>query len=534
MPKTRVNDVLKKALAPGTKVAGKYRIVEMLGQGNFAYVMRARHDLMERDVALKVLKPEMVDASPDVSERFLTEVRIVSRLHHPNTVTVYDFGETPEGLLYMVLEFVDGIGLEQALKAGAIAQARANHICKQVLKSLDEAHSVGIVHRDLKPSNVMLTNVHGESDFVKVLDFGVAKLISDSERKTRVGNSERRSTQFIGTPIYMSPEQVLGREVVPASDVYSLGLILYEMLTGDPPVDMTLNVAAVAQLHIDDAPLPFGQWSMVPRGYRDLIRKATSRQPENRFPTVREFARALPDEALNDMTGEFRRLVEEEVDVFSGKGYVDFPDSESYEDPAPRAHNRSRNVDRQMLASRSTGRKRSQAELQLDVGKLKREQLTRRREERTEEVNRSEMPESSELLRQLGFGAIGLATFWFAFVLLTCLSGPPTGQRLAVFAAHVVGAVLWTEFSTVTSLNNRLTARWLVPLMQHGAYLLAIEVVLVALVMSDYAVSAMQNSATWPAQAMGLSSNSFVGAVVGSSAGILQSIFEITSSLIPW
>lgn len=530
MSEASINAALGAVLEPGAIFADKYKVVGKLGAGNFAYVLKARHDVMEREVALKLLKPEMVDAHADVRDRFLTEVKIVSRLRHPNTVTIYDFGETPEGFLFMVLEYVDGVGLDEVLGSGALEPSRVGRICKQILKSLDEAHSIGIVHRDLKPSNIMLTDVHGESDYVKVLDFGVAKLVSDSERITRLGDAPRRSTQFIGTPVYMSPEQVLGREVVPASDVYSLGLILYEMLTGDSPVDTSLNVAAVAQLHIDDAPLPFSRWDSVPQGFRELIRKATARHPEDRFPSVREFARALPRETLVDITGEFKQLVEADKDVFGGKNYVDIPDSDVIEEPASRAR---RGVDRDMLPARPRTRSSRREELQLDVGKLKRAEIHQRTRERSRPESTSELPETREIVRRVAIVVAGLLSVWASFAMLTALSSPPILQQLGVFVAHLVGATVWTQFSTVRSLRGGVFSQWILPTLQNSIYLWALEVACLALIFPAWAASRMTTSAAF-VDSVGVSSGSVLGGSVVAMAALHRHVFDITAGIVPW
>jgi serine/threonine protein kinase len=339
---------LKGLLAPGRLFEQKYRIISQLGTGSFAVVVKARHEVMGRDVALKCLKPSVVRASPDVSARFVTEVQIVSRLRHPNTVTIFDFGHTQHELAYMVLEYLDGETLDELIDAqGALSEARALRICRQILKSLDEAHALGIVHRDLKPSNIMLTELHGEPDFVKVLDFGVAKLLN--ETNSRDNKDEPRSTQFIGTPIYMSPEQVLGKPVTPASDLYSLGLLLYQMLSGDTPIAHE-SVAAVVREHLAPGPLPFSALNKLSPQMRRVILKATARAPADRFQTVQEFLDAdifgaAPLHAA-DASSEHLRvrrpsaqatspglspgsgLSEEtsEPDIFSGKNYIEMPE----------------------------------------------------------------------------------------------------------------------------------------------------------------------------------------------------------------
>ena len=296
---------LRAKLVPNAMFEGKYRVLKPIGTGNFAYVIHARHEAMGRDVALKILKPEIHEQNPEMSSRFMTEVKAVSQLRHPNTVTIYDFGITEDNIQYMVLEFVPGTTLDEILKQGRFTTERAVHITFQIMKSLNEAHSQGIIHRDLKPSNIMLADVAGELDFVKILDFGVAKFADDRDADIDKTTPKRRSTRFIGTPVYMSPEQVLGQSVNASSDIYSMGLILYEMLTGEPPVEGT-NVAAIAQTHIDPAPLPFKRLDRIPPDLQRLIRMATRRDSTDRIPTAKRFSKLLGDAVNVDVSVELR------------------------------------------------------------------------------------------------------------------------------------------------------------------------------------------------------------------------------------
>lgn len=398
---------MRKALAPGSVFAGKYRIQKQLGTGSFAHVLLARHEVMGRDVALKVLKPEILEKMPEVSDRFINEARIVSQLRHPNSVTVFDFGEVAT-VSYMVMEYIEGSPLDEVLERGPMSIDRTCRVLKQILKSLDEAHALGIIHRDLKPGNIMLTELHGESDFVKVLDFGVAKLMGDTDGEPSQ-TPVRRSTQFIGTPIYMSPEQVLGQEVVPASDLYSLGLIVYEMLTGDQPIEAA-NVATVAQKHLDDKPLPFKKIKQLPKAFQRLILKATARYPQQRFTSVPEFARAIPGAIDLDHSAEFSKLLAQRAaeaneqesipEVFSGRGYVEHPEDsdELWTDLGPRRaadpstpkeaisgefERPKRPADRTGERERPKPRRSSRPdELEVDYAKVRREDWRRDREQR--------------------------------------------------------------------------------------------------------------------------------------------------------
>jgi serine/threonine protein kinase len=297
------NERLKNILKAGKLFEGKYRIMRPLGAGSFAIVVHARHEVMERDVALKFLKPKVVESNPEVSERFIREVKIASKLKHPNVVTIFDFGTADDDLYYMVQEYVAGTTLDAVLtNQGAMPPERVVHIAAQVLDCLKEAHSLGIIHRDLKPANIMLTSQSDDEDFVKILDFGVAKLLDPEDAKSG-GGASRQSTKFIGTPIYMSPEQILGREVQAASDLYSVGLILYEMATGQAPIQAD-RVAEVVQQHLSDEPLAFPRLHLLPENLATVILRATSRHPKDRYRTAEAFRLAILGEAPSADTAE--------------------------------------------------------------------------------------------------------------------------------------------------------------------------------------------------------------------------------------
>ena len=190
----------------------------------------------KRRVAIKTLHPHL-SRNPQIEARFQREVGTIAELEHPNTIQVYDFGTTPDGILYIVMEFLQGKSLADVLETqGAMDPDRVTNILEQVCGSLEEAHVHGIVHRDLKPDNVVLVERAGQKDFVKVLDFGIAK------RSREQDQNEQKLTQqgmVLGTPPYMSPEQFTGQPIDARSDIYSLGVMAYEMLTGKLPFNAT-------------------------------------------------------------------------------------------------------------------------------------------------------------------------------------------------------------------------------------------------------------------------------------------------------
>ena len=229
---------------PGERLVDRYTIIQRVSLGGFGAVYRAMQDNLGREIALKVLLPDVVSNNKDYIEQFRQEALLTSQLRCPNTITFYDYGQTDNGLLFIAMEWLDGKTLTEVLKeGGAIPYDRCVHISQQILKSLSEAHDRGMVHRDLKPSNLILCTQFGEPDFVKVLDFGLVKNLSNETLSIRGEAVE--APQFTakrrapGTPHYMAPEQALGKGTTTSADIYAFGLILHEMLTGKRAVDGT-------------------------------------------------------------------------------------------------------------------------------------------------------------------------------------------------------------------------------------------------------------------------------------------------------
>lgn len=269
----------------GDLIANKYRLDETLGRGGFGIVFKATHLEMSRLVALKTLLPQ-VAAVREAVDRFRREAVLASQLRHPNTITLFDYGQTHDGILYLVMELLRGKTLRDLLNMGrATDPERARKICAQVLKSLTEAHQLGIVHLDLKPGNIFLCEVPGESDFVKVLDFGVARMFADPR------NSELSGSLTFGTPRYMSPEQIVGEAVSPATDIYALGLIGYELLMGQPAyVGRTPLEIVAKQLN---QPVP-----RLPEGLRGtllgrMVDRATLKLPGERYQKAADALKVL-------------------------------------------------------------------------------------------------------------------------------------------------------------------------------------------------------------------------------------------------
>ncbi len=238
----------------GTILAARYRIVELVGSGGMGAVYRAEHVHMRKAVAVKVLHKQMT-AFPEVVARFEREAVAGGRIEHPHVVSASDFGQLEDGSFYLVLEFVEGQSLAKLVsKSGALGAQRSLRIARQIVEALQAAHGAGIVHRDLKPDNVMLIVKDDQPDFVKVLDFGIAKI--KVEEAVEQQNLTQIGTVF-GTPEYMSPEQARGELVDARADLYTVGVILYEMLSGISPFkDEDLVVVLTRHLTADPPPLP--------------------------------------------------------------------------------------------------------------------------------------------------------------------------------------------------------------------------------------------------------------------------------------
>lgn len=272
----------------------KYRLDARLGEGGMGTVYRATHLLIERPVAVKVLHTKLV-GDEAAKERFRREARAAGRLQHSNAVAVTDFGETTDGIVYIVMELLEGISLREVLALGApLDAARAASLTLQISAAVSAAHEAGIIHRDLKPGNIVVIQRAHNAPIVKVLDFGIAKLaVAHGEEGMQTSGTLTDTGVMIGTPRYMSPEQCDGARLTPASDVYSLGIILYEMLTGTTPFTGPTPLA-VALKHSSEPPRPPRDIvPSIPPALEELILKALQKDASTRQQDAGEFRREL-------------------------------------------------------------------------------------------------------------------------------------------------------------------------------------------------------------------------------------------------
>ncbi len=274
----------------GRVLNGLYRIGERIGEGGMGAVYRAEHVNLKKEFAIKVLTPDV--ASRDVAlERLRQEAVAASSIDHPNIVRVVNLDETEDGLLYIVMELLSGMSLAERIEESVLDAHDAIEIGLQICSALQATHARGIVHRDLKPDNIFLTTVHGET-IVKILDFGISKVKRDDAESVRV----TKTGQLVGTPLYMSPEQAKGESGMDHRvDIYALGVLLYEMVAGEPPFTGS-NYFQILWKHgneIPPRPSSHDHARAIPHVLEEAILRALAKDPEQRFESMNEFAEEL-------------------------------------------------------------------------------------------------------------------------------------------------------------------------------------------------------------------------------------------------
>jgi serine/threonine protein kinase len=282
-------------------------------------VYRAEQAPLGRVCALKVLNPNYAgDQDPEFHKRFFLEASIASKLTHPNTVTIFDYGRTDDDVYYMAMEYLVGHTLHRAIReAGHFPEERAAHIARQICRALREAHSLGVIHRDLKPANIFLVEHGDETDFVKILDFGLVKNVSDTKTEdlTQTG-------LFMGSPKYMAPEQIRGDRVDARTDIYALGIILYEMITGKVPFDRP-NSVNILMAHVNEEAPPLRQMNpntQVSPAFEELIARCMAKEPSDRFSSMDAVLAALKRMAGGALTQTFNGMATGEFSALASSG----------------------------------------------------------------------------------------------------------------------------------------------------------------------------------------------------------------------
>ncbi|PRP97367.1 serine/threonine protein kinase [Enhygromyxa salina] len=272
----------------GTVLAGRYRVLRPIGAGGMGTVYLGEHTTIGKKFAIKVLDREVAQR-PDLRERFLREARSTSLISHPNVIEISDFGDTPDGSVFFVMEYLEGEDLRVLLKREKrIEWARVRHLIVQVCRALGSAHAAGVIHRDMKPDNCFRVTRGGDPDFIKVLDFGIAKAQNDELGLTKTG-------MIFGTARYMAPEQAMGNSGHPSVDIYAVGIIMYELLCGRAPF-RGKNFGEVLTKHMYNAPKPpraRAPDAGIPPEAEAIVLKALQKDPALRFHSMAELIGAI-------------------------------------------------------------------------------------------------------------------------------------------------------------------------------------------------------------------------------------------------
>jgi serine/threonine-protein kinase len=274
----------------GTVLDRRYRIEFRLAAGGFGAIYRATHVIQRRPVALKVLHTKLA-TEPDVIARFRREAQALGALRNEHTITAYDFGETRDGTMYIAMELLQGESLFERFRAlGPLPWRRMVAIARQVCSALGEAHAAGIIHRDLKPTNIHLERIGGDPDFVKVLDFGIAKILHGSA----IENMDlTRSGQMVGTFDYMAPEQMVGGQVSSQSDIFTVGVLLHEMITGDKPFGDPDTAGEMLTAMMSKPPASVSANSGAPAELDAIVARCLDRDPLKRYKTTAQLSAEL-------------------------------------------------------------------------------------------------------------------------------------------------------------------------------------------------------------------------------------------------
>jgi serine/threonine protein kinase len=281
----------------GSTIGGNIQILEEIGHGGMSIVFKGQHMMMDRLVAIKMLQSQLLNDLVSI-ERFKREAQAVACLRHPNVISVYDCSVNDSGQPYIVMDYIVGESLSDIIKRNNhVEPKRAVRIFLQACDALEHAHQKGVIHRDLKSSNIMLvSNAEGKVDDVRVVDFGIAKLLPSSGKQSQ---NLTQTGEIFGSPIYMSPEQCMGQPLDPRSDIYSMGAMMYEALTGQPPL-MGDTIVDTMQMHVATKPPSFEEMRpdlYIPPVLERLVFRALEKKPEHRFQSMQELVDALQSAA---------------------------------------------------------------------------------------------------------------------------------------------------------------------------------------------------------------------------------------------
>jgi serine/threonine protein kinase len=304
----------------GRVINDRFKINALIARGGMGKVYRAEQAPLGRVCAIKVLNPNYAgEHDPEFHKRFFLEASIASKLTHPNTVTIFDYGRTEDDIYYMAMEYLEGHTLHRAIReAGHFPEERAAHVARQICRALREAHSLGVIHRDLKPANIFLVEHGDETDFVKVLDFGLVKNVSGDGK----GEDLTQTGLFMGSPKYMAPEQIRGDKVDARTDIYALGIIMYEMITGKVPFDRP-NSVNILMAHVNEDAPPLRTMNPqvnVSPAIEDTVARCIAKDPDQRFRSMDEVLAALKRVGGSALTATISGVGTGEYRSLSGSG----------------------------------------------------------------------------------------------------------------------------------------------------------------------------------------------------------------------
>jgi serine/threonine-protein kinase len=304
----------------GRVINDRFKISALIARGGMGKVYRAEQAPLGRVCAIKVLNPNYAgEHDPEFHKRFFLEASIASKLTHPNTVTIFDYGKTEDDIYYMAMEYLEGHTLHRAIReAGHFPEERAAHVARQICRALREAHSLGVIHRDLKPANIFLVEHGDETDFVKVLDFGLVKNVSGDGK----GEDLTQTGLFMGSPKYMAPEQIRGDKVDARTDIYALGIIMYEMITGKVPFDRP-NSVNILMAHVNEDAPALRQMNPnvnVSPAIEDTVARCMAKDPDQRFRSMDEVLAALKRVGGGTLTATISGVGTGEYRALSGSG----------------------------------------------------------------------------------------------------------------------------------------------------------------------------------------------------------------------